>query len=224
MARRCASTRRCRSASRCRGRTCGCATSPLGPVAVFGASNFPLAFSVAGGDTASALAAGCPVIVKGHPAHPGTGELVGRAVQAAVADCGLPEGVFSLLLGAGARSARRWSPIRASRRSASPARAAAAWRSCSIAAARPEPIPVYAEMSSINPVYLLPGRAGGARGGDRPRLRRLADAGGRAVLHQSGPGLRRSRARSRPLPRRGRGGAEGLRAAADADARHPQGL
>ena len=69
----------------------------LGPVVVFGASNFPLAFSVAGGDTASALAAGCPVIVKGHPAHPGTCELVGRAVQAAVRKCGLPEGVFSML-------------------------------------------------------------------------------------------------------------------------------
>src|SRR5205085_8001320 len=73
---------------------------PLGPVAVFGASNFPLAFSVAGGDTASALAAGCPVIIKGHPAHPGTGELVGQAIQAAAASCGMPGGVFSLLLGA----------------------------------------------------------------------------------------------------------------------------
>ena len=69
---------------------------PLGPVAVFGASNFPLAFSVAGGDTASALAAGCPVVVKGHPAHPGTGELVGRAIQAAVAEAGLPEGLVTL--------------------------------------------------------------------------------------------------------------------------------
>ncbi|MCJ9725347.1 aldehyde dehydrogenase family protein, partial [Agrobacterium sp. BETTINA12B] len=72
----------------------------LGPVAVFGASNFPLAFSVAGGDTASALAAGCPVVVKGHLAHPGTGELVGRAIRAAVVACGLPEGTFSLLTGA----------------------------------------------------------------------------------------------------------------------------
>ena len=72
---------------------------PLGPVAVFGASNFPLAFSVAGGDTASAFAAGCPVVVKGHPAHPGTGELVARAVRAAVERCGLPEGVFSYLPG-----------------------------------------------------------------------------------------------------------------------------
>ena len=73
----------------------------LGPVAVFGASNFPLAFSVAGGDTASALAAGCPVVVKAHSAHPGTSELVGRAVQRAVARCGLHEGVFSMLVGAG---------------------------------------------------------------------------------------------------------------------------
>lgn len=73
----------------------------LGPVAVFGASNFPLAFSVAGGDTASALAAGCPVIVKAHSAHPGTSELVGRAVARAVKTCGLPDGVFSLLYGSG---------------------------------------------------------------------------------------------------------------------------
>ena len=74
---------------------------PVGPVAVFGASNFPLAFSVAGGDTASALAAGCPVVVKAHPAHLGTSELVGRAIQKAVAESGLPEGVFSLVIGAG---------------------------------------------------------------------------------------------------------------------------
>src|SRR4030088_1356241 len=74
---------------------------PLGPVAVFGASNFPLAFSVAGGDTASALAAGCPVVVKAHPGHLGTSELVGRVVQAAVRSCGLHEGVFSLVVGAG---------------------------------------------------------------------------------------------------------------------------
>ena len=71
----------------------------IGPVAVFGASNFPLAFSVAGGDSASALAAGCPVVVKGHPAHPGTGELVARAVRAAVAKCGCTPGTFSYLPG-----------------------------------------------------------------------------------------------------------------------------
>src|SRR6201995_4110410 len=74
---------------------------PLGPVAVFGASNFPLAFSVAGGDTASALAAGCPVVAKAHPSHLGTSELAGRVIQKAVADCGLPEGVFPLLIASG---------------------------------------------------------------------------------------------------------------------------
>lgn len=73
----------------------------VGPVAVFGASNFPLAFSVAGGDTASALAAGCPVVVKGHPGHPGTSELVGRAIQQAAKACQMPNGVFSLLFGVG---------------------------------------------------------------------------------------------------------------------------
>ena len=73
---------------------------PLGPVAVFGASNFPLAFSVPGGDTASALAAGCPVVVKAHPAHPGTSEMAGRAIADAVAECGFPEGTFSMLHGA----------------------------------------------------------------------------------------------------------------------------
>src|ERR671932_367759 len=74
---------------------------PIGPVAVFGASNFPLAFSTAGGDTASALAAGCPVVVKGHPSHPGTGELVAAEVRAAVEEAGLPDGTFAHLLAAG---------------------------------------------------------------------------------------------------------------------------
>lgn len=128
---------------------------PLGPVAVFGASNFPLAFSVAGGDTASALAAGCPVVVKGHPAHPGTGELVGRAVQAAVAEAGLPEGVFSLLLGEIETGTSLVSHpfIKAVGFTGSRGGGVALGR---LAASRPEPIPVYAEMSSINPVYLLP--------------------------------------------------------------------
>jgi NADP-dependent aldehyde dehydrogenase len=129
---------------------------PVGPVAVFGASNFPLAFSVAGGDTASALAAGCPVVVKAHPAHPGTSELVGRAIQAAVKDCGLPEGVFSLLYGAG-----NWlggalvadARIKAVGFTGSRGGGLALMR---IANERPEPIPVYAEMSSINPVLVLP--------------------------------------------------------------------
>ena len=128
----------------------------LGPVAVFGASNFPLAFSVAGGDTASALAAGCPVIVKAHSAHPGTSELVGKAIRKAVADCGLPEGTFSLLfdsgrkVGQGLVSDHR---IKAVGFTGSRAGGTALMR---LAAARAEPIPVYAEMSSINPVLLFP--------------------------------------------------------------------
>ncbi|MGY2033425.1 aldehyde dehydrogenase (NADP(+)) [Nocardia gipuzkoensis] len=129
---------------------------PLGPVAVFAASNFPLAFSVAGGDTASALAAGSPVVVKAHPAHPGTAELVGRAVRAAVREHDLPEGTFSLIHGGvDTGSALVRDPhIRAvgftgSRRGGLALVAAAA--------ARPVPIPVFAEMSSVNPVFVLPG-------------------------------------------------------------------
>ncbi len=116
----------------------------LGPVAVFGASNFPLAFSVAGGDTASALAAGCPVVVKGHPAHPGTSELVGRAIQSAVAECQLPEGVFSLLQGAGNEigQALVTDPnIKAVGFTGSRGGGTALAR---LAQNRPEPIPVYA--------------------------------------------------------------------------------
>jgi 2,5-dioxopentanoate dehydrogenase len=128
----------------------------IGPVAVFGASNFPLAFSVAGGDTASALAAGCPVVAKAHPAHLGTSELAGRAVQAAVAASGLPPGVFSLLLDAGYEVGGALvadSRIKAVGFTGSRRGGLALVR---IAAGRPEPIPVYAEMSSINPVFLLP--------------------------------------------------------------------
>ena len=131
----------------------------LGPVAVFGASNFPLAFSVAGGDTASAFAAGCPVVVKGHPAHPGTGELVARAIGAAVAKAGLPAGVFSYLpgttneLGAALVADPR---IKAVGFTGSRGGGLALVK---IAAERPEPIPVYAEMSSVNPVVLFPAAA-----------------------------------------------------------------
>lgn len=128
----------------------------LGPVAVFGASNFPLAFSVAGGDTASALAAGCPVIVKGHSAHPGTSELVGKAIQKAVKACNLPEGVFSLLFGAGNEIGQALVDdprIQAVGFTGSRSGGMALMKT---AQARPQPIPVYAEMSSINPVFLLP--------------------------------------------------------------------
>jgi 2,5-dioxopentanoate dehydrogenase len=130
---------------------------PVGPVAVFGASNFPLAFSVAGGDTASALAAGCPVIVKAHSAHPGTSELAGRAIQQAVKSCGMPEGTFSMLFGSGAEigSALVSDPrIMAVGFTGSRSGGQALM---ALAAARSQPIPVYAEMSSINPVILLPG-------------------------------------------------------------------
>lgn len=129
----------------------------VGPVAVFGASNFPLAFSVAGGDTASALAAGCPVIVKAHNAHPGVSELVGGAVQRAVEDSGLPEGVFSMLFGADTAlgAALVSDPrIKGVGFTGSRAGGTALMR---IAATRAEPIAVHAEMSSVNPVILLPG-------------------------------------------------------------------
>ena len=137
----------------------------VGPVAVFGASNFPLAFSVAGGDTASAFAAGCPVIVKGHSAHPGTGELVARAIRAAVAQCGLPEGVFSFLPG---NDRALGSALVADHRVKAvgfTGSRGGGMALVNIANNRPEPIPVYAEMSSINPVVLFPAAAK-ARGGD----------------------------------------------------------
>ncbi len=129
---------------------------PLGPVAVFGASNFPLAFSTAGGDTASALAAGCTVVVKGHPAHPVTGAMVAGAIDAAVAACGLPKGVFSHLVGPGndLGSALVQDPrIAAVGFTGSRAGGLALVK---LAQARDVPIPVYAEMSSINPVVLMP--------------------------------------------------------------------
>ncbi len=128
----------------------------LGPVAVFGASNFPLAFSVAGGDTAAALAAGCPVVVKGHPAHPGTSALVASAIVEAVRTCGFPEGTFSMVAGPGNEigAALTADPrIRAVGFTGSRGGGLALMK---IAAARPVPIPVYAEMSSINPVLLFP--------------------------------------------------------------------
>ena len=130
---------------------------PLGPVVVFGSSNFPFAYSVTGGDTASAFAAGCPVIVKAHPAHPGTGELVGRLIAEAVRECGLPAGSFSLVFDAGFEAGQtlvRHPLVKAVGFTGSlrGGRALA-----DLAAARPEPIPVYAEMGSVNPVFILPG-------------------------------------------------------------------
>jgi alpha-ketoglutaric semialdehyde dehydrogenase len=130
---------------------------PLGPVAVFGASNFPLAFSVAGGDTASALAAGNPVIVKAHPAHPGTSELVGEAVRESVAGSGLPEGVFSLLFDAGIEVGKQLVMHPLVKAVGFTGSAAAGQALAKLAASRPEPIPCYAEMGSVNPLFVLPG-------------------------------------------------------------------
>ena len=129
---------------------------PIGPVAVFGASNFPLAFSVAGGDTASALAAGCPVVVKGHSAHPGTGEIVAQAIHAAIQACDMPAGVFSLVQG-GKRDVGealvQHPHIKAVGFTGSLAGGRALFNLC---AARPEPIPFFGELGSVNPMFLLP--------------------------------------------------------------------
>jgi NADP-dependent aldehyde dehydrogenase len=130
---------------------------PIGPVAIFSASNFPLAFSVAGGDTASAFAAGCPVIVKAHPAHPATSELVARAIGRAAQETGMPAGVFSLL-----QSARNDIAVAVVKH---PAVKAVAFTGSlragralfDAAAGRPDLIPFYAEMGSTNPVFMLPG-------------------------------------------------------------------
>ena len=136
---------------------------PVGPVAVFGASNFPLAFSTAGGDTASALAAGCPVVVKGHSAHPGTGEIVAQAVDAAVKACGIHPGVFSLIQG-GKRdvgeSLVQHPLITAVGFTGSLAGGRALFDLC---ARRPNPIPFFGELGSVNPMFLLP-QALAARG------------------------------------------------------------
>jgi NADP-dependent aldehyde dehydrogenase len=130
---------------------------PLGPVAVFGASNFPLAFSVAGGDTASALAAGNPVVVKAHPAHPGTSELAGRVIQNAVEESGLPAGVFSLLFDAGMEVGIALVQHPAIKAVAFTGSASGGKALMNLAAGRPEPIPCYAEMGSSNPLFVLPG-------------------------------------------------------------------
>lgn len=128
----------------------------LGPVVVFGASNFPLAFSVAGGDTASALAAGCPVVVKAHPAHPATGERAAAAIAAAVARCGFPPGTFSLLFDAGLEVGKALVQHPAVRAVAFTGSTAGGRALMDLAAARPQPIPVFAEMGSINPVFVMP--------------------------------------------------------------------
>lgn len=136
---------------------------PIGPVAVFGASNFPLAFSTAGGDTAAALAAGCPVVVKGHSAHPGTGEVISEAIAAAIKKLGMHPGIFSNIQGGNRAvgSALVQHPnIKAVGFTGSLAGGRALFDLC---AARPEPIPFFGELGSVNPMFLLPA-ALGARG------------------------------------------------------------
>jgi 2,5-dioxopentanoate dehydrogenase len=130
---------------------------PMGPVLVFGASNFPLAFSAAGGDTASALAAGNPVVIKTHPAHPGTSEMVMRAILKAIDACGMPAGVVSMIHSTGSELATRLVKHPAIRAVGFTGSLKAGRAIFNAAAARPEPIPVYAEMGSINPVFILPG-------------------------------------------------------------------
>ena len=191
---------------------------PLGPVIVFGASNFPLAFSVAGGDTASAFAAGCPVVVKAHPAHPGTSELVAIAIDRALDSCGLPQGLFSLLHGGPEISLAlvRHPLARAVGFTGSRHAGLALWQAAN---ARPEPIPVFAEMSSLNPLFILPGalreRARTAGAGSQ----NIRDHGRRAVLHQARadlrlrrPGVRRVRGTVCPSHRRRRAGNDAQRA------------
>ncbi len=129
---------------------------PVGPVAVFGASNFPLAFSTAGGDTAAALAAGCPVVVKGHSAHPGTGEIVAQAIEAAIRKTGIHPGVFSLIQGGNrdvGHALVQHPRIKAVGFTGSLAGGRALFNLC---AARPEPIPFFGELGSVNPMFLLP--------------------------------------------------------------------
>lgn len=141
---------------------------PLGPVVVFGASNFPFAFSTAGGDTASALAAGCPVIVKAHNSHPGTAELVGQLVARAVHETRMPAGTFSLVFGRGSEVGQQLAGHPGITAIAFTGSRAGGTALMATAAARPVPIPVYAEMSSINPVVF----GSGALEGDTEQLAR----------------------------------------------------
>jgi len=130
---------------------------PIGPVVAFGASNFPLAYSIGGVDTCSALAAGCPVVVKAHPAHPGASEMVGRAIQAAVEGTGMPNGIFSMIQGISTDIGQYLVKHPATKAVGFTGSLQGGRALFDAAAARPEPIPVFAEMGSTNPVFILPG-------------------------------------------------------------------
>ena len=172
---------------------------PIGPVAVFGASNFPLAFSTAGGDTAAALAAGCPVVVKGHSAHPGTSDYVAQAIDAAIRSTGTHPGVFSQIQGgnrAVGQAVVQHPLIKAVGFTGSLGGGRALFDLC---AQRPEPIPFFGELGSVNPMFLLP-EALKARGdAHRRRMGRIAYDGRGPVLHQS---RHRHRHRRRRTPTR----------------------
>ena len=158
----------------------------IGPVGVFGASNFPLAIGVAGTDTIAALGAGCPVVVKAHPGHPGTSELLGKAIQKAVQDTGLPAGSFSMVHGKGydvGLSLVRHKAIKAIAFTGSLKGGRALFDAAS---QREDPIPVYAEMGSTNPVFLLAWRLKGPSLPDCSGIYSICEPGCWAVLHKSG--------------------------------------
>ncbi|MCZ7546634.1 MAG: aldehyde dehydrogenase family protein [Anaerolineae bacterium] len=184
---------------------------PIGPVAVFSASNFPFAFSVAGGDTASAFAAGCPVVVKAHPGHPATSELFASAINRAVKAERFPAGFFSLLQGDGVEVGQALVQHPAIEAVAFTGSLRAGRAIFDTAAQRPKPIPVYAEMGSVNPVVLLPG-AIEARGAEIAEgAGELRHPGGRPVLHQPRPDLHARRAGRAALHRRREGAHGGAR-------------
>jgi acyl-CoA reductase-like NAD-dependent aldehyde dehydrogenase len=160
---------------------------PLGPVAVFGASNFPLAFGVPGGDTASALAAGCPVVAKAHPSNPGTSELAARLILAALDDVDAPKGTFSLVQGASPEAGTALVEAPGIRAVAFTGSLAGGRALATIGATRPEPIPVYAEMGSVNPIFVFPAAA-------RARAADIASGGADSITMGTGqfctkPGL-----------------------------------
>jgi NADP-dependent aldehyde dehydrogenase len=174
---------------------------PIGPVAVYAASNFPFAFSVAGGDTASALAAGCPVLLKAHPSHPELSVVTGRHVVEALRDSGAPEGIFAVVTGFDVGIALVQDPrIRAASFTGSVGGGRALF---DLAVSRPDPIPFYGELGSVNPAFVTAeaGPVGRRRGG---RIRRLGLPRQRPVLHQARPAVRTGRLRAGAADRRPR--------------------
>jgi 2,5-dioxopentanoate dehydrogenase len=186
---------------------------PIGPVIVFGSSNFPFAYSVAGGDAASALAVGNPVVVKAHERHPGTSELTAVAIRRAAAACQLPAGVFSMLHGFGKTVGMALVKHPAAKAVGFTGSRIAGRALFDAASARREPIPVFAEMSSLNPVFT--GRTARKGKPNRRRLERFCDYRGRPVLHQTRPGFWGARRRVRTISKTSRAIAGNSRAGND---------